>query len=111
MAPRAYATTTPSSDAPPVSDSARQLADHITQHPEKAEYMVKMIGKQVTSIQGEIQKRGPGFEAVEAITMLDALGQTLDAIKGGLKDQKQKDQVEEMIDTVIESRLEAQKYV
>lgn len=119
---RAYATnSTPSSDsvtaasqsgsthAPPISDSARELAEHLAQHPEKAGFMIEMVGKQVRSLREEVDKPGRGYEAAETVAVLGALGATLRAIRAGLEDQGLKGRVDGMLGEIEETSARARK--
>lgn len=92
--------------APSVLESNSQIAAHLAEHPEKLDYMIKVVSQQLGSIQEEIKAKGADFEPAEAAAVLNALGSTVDTLLPAVSEASKKEKLQGLVDEIRRLRGE-----
>lgn len=87
-----------------VVESASQLAAHLAEHPEKLDYMIKVVSQQLGSIRKEIEQKDEHFEAAEAAAVLGALRNTIDTLLPAVTDKAKKNQLDNLMGDINQLR-------
>lgn len=89
---------------PTVIDSASQIAAHLAEHPEKLDYMIKVVSQQLSGIKQEMEQKDGDFEPAEAAAVLNALESTVNTLLPGVVQTEKKDRLQSLVHEISKLR-------